>query len=54
MESKSTRGFRSVETHCSTPVFAYPNFELPFILTTDASKTAIAALLSQVQDGHES
>jgi hypothetical protein len=32
---------------------AYPNFELPLILTTDASKVAIAAILSQVQDGNE-
>ena len=23
---------------CTTPVLAYPNFELPFILTTDVSK----------------
>jgi len=38
---------------CTTPVLAYPNFELPFILTTDASKVAIAAILSQVQDGKE-
>jgi hypothetical protein len=35
------------------PVFVYPNFKLPFILTTDASKVAIAAILSQVQDGIE-
>jgi len=35
----------------TTPVLAYPNFELPFILTTDASKLAVAAVLSQVQDG---
>jgi len=34
-------------------VLAYPNFELPFILTTDASKVAVAAILSQVQDGVE-
>jgi len=34
-------------------VLAYPNFKLPFILTTDASKVAIAAILSQVQDGVE-
>ena len=27
-----------------------PNFELPFILTTDVSKVAVAAILSQVQD----
>jgi len=34
-------------------VLAYSNFELPFILTTDASKVAVAATLSQVQDGVE-
>ena len=38
---------------CTTPVLAYPNFELPFILTSDASKMAVAAILSQVQDGAE-
>jgi hypothetical protein len=31
-----------------TPVLAYPNFELPFILMTDVSKTAVAAILSQL------
>ena len=34
----------------TTPVLAFPNFGLPFILTTYASKVAIAAVLSQVQD----
>jgi hypothetical protein len=38
---------------CNTPVLAYPNFELPFILTTDASQVAVAAILSQVQEGVE-
>ena len=38
---------------CSTPVLDYPNFKLPYILTTDASKVAIAAILSQVQVGVE-
>ena len=38
---------------CTTPVLGYPNFDLPFILTTDASKVAIAAILSQVQNGLE-
>jgi hypothetical protein len=38
---------------CNTPVLAYPNFELPFILATDVSKTAVAAILSQVQDSHK-
>ena len=37
----------------TTSVLAYPNFELPFILTTDASKVAVAVILSQVQDGVE-
>jgi hypothetical protein len=38
---------------CSTPVLAYPNFDSPYILTTDASKVAVAAILSQVQNGIE-
>ena len=35
---------------CSISVLAYPNFKLPFNLTTNASKVGIAAILSQVQD----
>jgi hypothetical protein len=31
----------------------YPNFDLLFILTTDAFKVAVAAILSQEQDGIE-
>jgi hypothetical protein len=38
---------------CTTPVLAYPNFDLPFILTTDTSKVAVVAILSQVQNGLE-
>ena len=34
-------------------VLAFPDFKLPFILTTDASKVAIGAILSQVQNGIE-
>jgi hypothetical protein len=34
-------------------VLAFPDFKLPFILTTDASKVAIRAILSQVQNGIE-
>ena len=41
------------EKLCTAPVLTYPNFGLPFILTTDASKIAVAAILSQVQDGVE-
>jgi hypothetical protein len=38
---------------CTAPVLAFPNFNRPFILTTDASKVAVAAILSQIQDGIE-
>jgi hypothetical protein len=48
------QAFQSMKDRlCTTPVLAYPNFEVPYILTTDASKVAIAAILSQVEDGKE-
>jgi len=34
-------------------VLSYPNLKLPFTLTTDASNIAVAAILSEVQNGVE-
>ena len=38
---------------CSEQVLTYPNFDNHFILTIDASKVTVSAILSQVQDGVE-
>ena len=35
------------------PILAYPDFNLPFILATDASNDAIGMVLGQKQNGHE-
>ena len=37
----------------SAPILAYPDFNLPFILDTDASAVGLGGILSQVQDGQE-
>ena len=37
----------------TTPILAFPKMKEPFILYTDASLTAMGAVLSQVQDGQE-
>ena len=35
------------------PILTYPDFTIPFIVSTDASSTAIGGILSQVHDGGE-
>jgi len=37
----------------STPVLAFPDFKVPFILTTDSSTVGLGAVLSQGQKGIE-
>ena len=44
--------FEQLNTMCvSTPIFAYPNYQLPFSLHTDSSTDGLGALLYQKQDG---
>ena len=44
--------FDELKHRCSTtPVLAYPDFTLPFLLKTDASKKGLGAILYQKQDG---
>jgi hypothetical protein len=50
-QQKAFKGLK--DKLCTTPILAYPNFDLPLILTTDASKTAVTGILSQVQNGVE-
>jgi len=52
MDTESANAFvRIIDKLCTPPVLAYPKFDPPFILTTDAPKVAFAAILSQVQNG---
>uniref|UniRef100_H3AME9 Gypsy retrotransposon integrase-like protein 1 n=1 Tax=Latimeria chalumnae TaxID=7897 RepID=H3AME9_LATCH len=46
--------FQELKRLLTTPlVLAYPDFSLPFILYTDASKRGLGAVLAQVQEGKE-
>jgi hypothetical protein len=53
-EERQETAFRSLkEKLCSSEVLAYPYFKSNFILTKDASKVGVAAIVSQVQNGVE-
>lgn len=52
--SASQKAFEELKSRLiSPPILAYPDFKQPFLLYTDASDTAIEAVLSQVQEGTE-
>ena len=52
--SECDNAFNTLKTKLITPpVLAFPCFEIPFIVATDASGYAIGGVLSQVQDGQE-
>ena len=47
METKSAESIENIKDKLFTsPMLTYPNFDLPFILTNDASKEAAAAIFS--------
>ena len=51
---ETQEAFESLKKHLSfTPILAFPDVKEPFILYTDASLTAMGAVLAQVQDGKE-
>lgn len=53
-EEKPEEAFLTLrEALCSAPVLQYPDFVLPFIITTDASGFAIGGILTQVKIGKD-
>ena len=51
---ETQEAFESLKKHVSsTPILAFPDVKETFILYTDASLTAMGAVLAQVQDGKE-
>jgi hypothetical protein len=53
-EERQETAFRSLkEKLCSSEILAYPDFKSDFILTTDASKVGVAAIVSKVKNGVE-
>jgi hypothetical protein len=52
-ESSQQAAFENLKVICSEQVLGYTDFKSQFILTTDASKVAVAAVMWQVQEGVE-
>lgn len=51
MDMECEQGFEGLKRRLvSTPVLAYANFSLPFILEVDASYSRLGAVLSQEQE----
>ena len=51
---ETQEAFESLKKHLSsTPILVFPDVKEPFILYTDASLTAMGAVLAQVQDGKQ-
>ena len=50
----SNAAFDNLKTMCvSTPILAYPDYQLPFTLHTDSSTDGLGAVLYQKQDGKQ-
>ena len=46
------QAFETLQRHCiDSPILAYPDFKVPFVLHTDASGDGLGVVLYQVQDG---
>ena len=44
-EPKQQEAFQTMkDTLCTAPAWAYPNYKLPFILSTNASRTSLGAI----------
>ena len=53
-EKEHEDAFQLLKTRLlQVPILAFPNFRHPFVIDTDASETALGAVLSQIIDGEE-
>ena len=53
-EEEHEDAFQLLKTRLlQAPILAFPNFRHPFVIDTDASETALGAVLSQIIDGEE-